>query len=311
MYRELEKLALPKDKWSERLEARARDLGTARGKTYGPDVRMSGLGDIRSRLMEKEIIKQTGPGLGAKLRHHTIGKARRFWNPVGKSSTRKFLRRAGALGGIAGLGLLGKAWYDSSQNQKAIDQLRAQGFINKMGTTFDYTPNAPVTPKPPKFPSVPKPMSTNAGKPDSLIPGKAPKSSGGDYSGESAETKVAMAGGVLAKAAFLEEGVSPLLYGAGGAAGGYLLGKKVVDPLLSMGQDSLRYQINRAQKILEGLEKGKRVAPIAGATIGAILLAAIAAKKAKEKERATMNTEGFDYHDMRRVHEPATAYYYG
>lgn len=315
MVRELEKLALgEKDELYERLLQREKEMAAARGLEYTPGMRMSGSTPGPHPAMEKEILKGTGPSTGEKVRYHTIGKIKRLWSQPGKY---RWLRRAGLLGGAVGAGLLGKAWHDSAKNDKALKEQAAQLEAMKFGANFDYAPNAPVTPKPAKFPKIPAPMSTNAGAPD--IP-KAPKNTGKTeaYNGESAEMKVATASGLLAKIAFLDEGALPWIAGLAGGAGGYYVGKKVIDPILGLGQENLRRKIHVFEKLIEGLDKGKKVAPFAGATAGAILLAAIAVKRAKKKERERMaqilamggpEREGFSPHDRRSIGDPMAAYY--
>jgi hypothetical protein len=318
MLRELEKIALipnpGKDELYERLLQREKEMAQARGLKYKPGMRMSGSVPGPHPAMEKEILKGTGPGMGQKVKHHTIGRLRRLWTQPGKN---QLLRRAGLVGGAVGLGLLGKAWHDSAKNQKALKAREAQDIMGKYSAQFDYAPNAPVTPKPPKFPSMPAPMTTNAGEPDVPKPLKAPGKTQ-KYTGESAEMKVATTNDILAKVAFMDEGAAPLLAGLAGGAGGYYVGKKVIDPMLNVGQESLRRKVHILESIIEGLEKGKKVAPFAGATVGAILLAAIAAKRAKAKERETMaqilaaggpQREGFHAEDRRSVGDPMAGYY--
>jgi len=313
--RTLEKLALGgHDELYERLLQREKELAQARGiSDFTPGMRMSGSTPGPHPAMEKEVIKGTGPSTAQKVKHHTVGKVRRLWSQPGKY---RWLRRAGLLGGAVGAGLLGKAWIDSAKNDKALKEQAAQLEAYKFGANFDYTPNAPVTPKPAKFPKMPAPMSTSGGMPD--VP-KPPKNSAKTqaYTGESAEMKVAT---LLHKVAFLESGAMPWVAGAAGGLGGYYAGKKVIDPILDIGQESLRRKIHIAERIIEGLEKGKKVAPFAGATVGAILLAAIAAKKAKQKERETMERveamggperEGFSPYDRRYVNDPYAGFYYG
>ncbi|RKY28741.1 MAG: hypothetical protein DRP83_00135 [Planctomycetota bacterium] len=318
MYRELEKIAfIPnpgKDAIYERLLQREKELAQVRGvKDFTPGMRMSGRAPGPHPAMEKEILKGTGPGVGQKVKHHTIGRLRRLWTQPGKY---KWLRQGGLLGGAVGLGLLGKAWIDSAKNEKLLKEQQAQDVLRKYSAKFDYAPNAPVTPKPAKFPKMPAPMSTNAGKPD--IPGTKKQKVEQDFSGESAEIKVATTNDVLAKLAFMDEGAMPWIAGLAGGAGGYYAGKKIIDPILGLGQENLRRKIHIAEKIIEGLEKGKKVAPFAGATVGAILLAAIAAKKAKQKQRETMEQveamggparEGFSPYDRRALSDPLAAYY--
>jgi len=313
MFDLLEKIAIPEDAFSKRLKARERALAEARGMAHKPPgSRISGVGS--HPVLEKEIIKQTGPSTGQKIKYHTLGRLKRFWGQPGKY---KLLRRAGVLGGLTGLGLLGKAWYDAAQNEKVLKNLQAQQALRKFSAKKDYRPEAPVTPKPPGYPSEPAPMSTSAGPPNTPPP---PESL--EYAEKSQKPpkppKLKTAEEVISKIAFLEEGATPWLAGAGGGVGGYLLGKKVVDPLLKMKQESILNNIRKGRKIVEGLEKSRKIAPLAGATIGALLLAALTAKKAKDKQIEDMlriqaaggpGQEGFYPYNVRSVRDPRAAYY--
>lgn len=89
----------------------------------------------------------------------------------------------------------------------------------------------------------------------------------------------------LEKIAFLDAGLGPLLGGALGGAGGYALGKGVINPLLEHKKRSIINKMLSGEELISKLDKGKTVAPIAAATIGALLLAALAANRAKKQER--------------------------
>lgn len=309
----LEKLAIPRDAFAERLEARERDLAKARGLGHKPPgSRISTVGP--HPVLEKEILKQTGPSTKEKVKYHTLGKLKRFWRQPGKY---RILRRAGLLGGLAGMGLLGKAWYDAAKNEKQLKDLQAQQVLGKFSAQKDYRPEAPVTPEPAGYPSMPKPRSTNAGPPNTP-PSPESLKYDKDTPKPPKPPKLKTADEILAKTAFLEEGAWPWIAGAGGGVGGYALGKKVVDPLLKLKQDSILNQIRRGRKIVEGLERGRKIAPLAGATVGAILLAALAAKKARQDQAEDMarisamggpGGEGFYPYNIRDVRDPRAAYY--
>jgi len=90
---------------------------------------------------------------------------------------------------------------------------------------------------------------------------------------------------VLQKLAFLDEGATPLAAGAVGGAGGYLAGKHLVNPILESRKRSVIDKMLRGEELLKKLEVGTKYGPFAAATIGAILLAGIAANRARKSER--------------------------
>jgi hypothetical protein len=321
----LEKVAIgdPKnDPFFARLQQRERAMAEARGLKYSPGMRMAPKNFWQQELpfpgthqphpaLEKEIIKQTGPGLKTKLRHYTVGRLKRIW---GQPGPHKMWRRAGLIGGAAGLGLLGKGWYDANQNEKQLKALQEE--LNsagpKTGAQVDYVPAAPTTPKPVGFPVVPQPLETNS---NVLNTGKK-KNSLQENKIMRPTDKTATA--LLSKIAFLDSGVWPLIAGTGGGVGGYYLGKKVIDPLLTSRQNKIREQIARGEQWIGRMDKAKRLAPIAGATVGAILLATLAAKSAKRQERERMaqvqaaggpGQYGFDPGERYTSSNPEAAYY--
>lgn len=191
----------------------------------------------------------------------------------------------------------------------------------KMGAT--YLPDAPITPKAAKLPSLPTPMSTNAGPPK--LPGIAGNlgvaavgSKSKDVTGVP-KVETAKAAGLLNKIAFLDQGIGPLLAGGAGGVGGYMLGEKVIKPLLEGKQKSILEQMARGQSAVDKLERGKKIAPFAGAIAGALLLAAIASSRAKKQERERIERilmmggrpeeGGFYSQDTKSVNDPTAAFY--
>lgn len=91
--------------------------------------------------------------------------------------------------------------------------------------------------------------------------------------------------GTLRKLAFLDEGLTPAAAGLAGGAGGYLAGKHLVNPVLEMKKRSILEKMLRGEEMVKKLETGTKYGPLAAATIGAILLAGIAANRARKSER--------------------------
>ena len=89
----------------------------------------------------------------------------------------------------------------------------------------------------------------------------------------------------LLKLAILEDGLTPAAAGLAGGAGGYLAGKHLLNPVLESRKRSIIEKMLRGEDILKKLETGTKYGPIAAAAIGAILLAGIAANRARKSER--------------------------
>ncbi len=90
---------------------------------------------------------------------------------------------------------------------------------------------------------------------------------------------------ILQKMAFLEEGLTPAAAGLAGGAGGYLAGKHLVNPILESRKRSVIEKMLRGEDMIKKLNAGTKYGPLAAATIGAILLAGIAANRARKSER--------------------------
>jgi len=140
-------------------------------------------------------------------------------------------------------------------------------------TTYAFTPLQPPTPKPVGMPSVSRPGPGAGISADKDV---------------SSKTKGLLAGTSVPKMAFADESALPLLGGAIGGAGGYALGEKVIKPLLSMKEKNILDRIALGEKAVSGIRKAKKIAPVGAAAIGAILLAALAARKARRKGEEDM-----------------------
>lgn len=92
-------------------------------------------------------------------------------------------------------------------------------------------------------------------------------------------------------AAFLDEGALPWVGGAGGAAGGYLLGAKVINPLIELREKGVRDQISKGTSVLARMKKARTAAPFVAGAIGALILATLVAHKVKSNEREKIERE--------------------
>jgi len=96
----------------------------------------------------------------------------------------------------------------------------------------------------------------------------------------------------MKKEAILDEGVGPVIGGAAGAAGGYLAGKHLATPALKAQERKIRLALLNGEQILNKLKRLRKIAPITGGAIGALLLATLTARSAKQKERERMQQYG-------------------
>ena len=164
--------------------------------------------------------------------------------------------------------------------------------IAKMAAILDDSAKPMGAAKTPTLPgpstTVPK-IKTSVGTPKWAVPSISSSSKG--VSGPSAPTAPTAptsssdSGSSSKQAASMDEGVSPLLLGLGGGAGGYLAGKHLVNPLLDSQAKSIQAKILQGQQVIKTLEKAQKAMPLIGGAIGAIVLASIAAKKARKDER--------------------------
>lgn len=89
----------------------------------------------------------------------------------------------------------------------------------------------------------------------------------------------------MEKKSLMDEGISPLLGAGAGGLGGFVLGQNVIGPLLKRQENKILRQMQTGEQIVNKLRQGQRLAPILASAAGALLLASLAAKKAKENER--------------------------
>ena len=148
-------------------------------------------------------------------------------------------------------------------------------FINPM-------PNMSGVGKQPKPPGVPAPTVGTKPKPPSP-PGR----------GDSGAPERPSEGRESTKQAFLEAGLSPLLGGAAGAGLGYLAGTHLVNPYLQQRAATIQQQIQAADANLARLTAMKKASPWVAGAVGALVLATLAAKKARADEREKIETRKF------------------
>ena len=90
----------------------------------------------------------------------------------------------------------------------------------------------------------------------------------------------------LIKQAILDTGASPLFWGGMGGIGGYVAGKSITEPYYNWREKNINPE-NLLR--LEEIKDRRSSIPLIAAAVGALLLAAIASKKARENERDKIN----------------------
>ena len=158
--------------------------------------------------------------------------------------------------------------------------------------SYAYTTPQPPTPKAipmPNMPSVENPL--NLAK--KTTKGLSSPSTGTDNSSKLPTAKSTQ------KLSFFDDGIGPLAAGAGGGLAGYLINEKFLDPLMRAKETKLEEILRTGENSLKGIRRARQIAPIASTAIGALLLAALTAKKVRERTEARMA----DY--------PGNAYQYG
>jgi len=246
-----------------------------------PATPPTGAAKVAPGLIEKEI-QQAHSGLTPvkKLRHQTVGKAKRLWGGAGGLGG-KWRNRLALLGGLGAIGLGAKSYLD--QNRMDQPQLQPQQNYNKMGA-FTYVQDAANIPKPPSQPKVPSPGPgvKGVGQMGPQAPAGVLGAPKGDTGAGGSDKESAAAPGVLKQA---DETLLPVLAGGLGGVAGWGLGEKVVKPMIESRERTLAEAIAKHQRDLARLKGAKQMVPIGAAAAGALLLAALAASKARQDER--------------------------
>jgi len=92
----------------------------------------------------------------------------------------------------------------------------------------------------------------------------------------------------MSKEAILDEGLGPVAWGVGGGVAGYAGSKYLINPLLKAKEIKILETIAKGEKAVLGLRALQKIGPLATTTIGALLLAAIAAKISRDKTKEEM-----------------------
>lgn len=186
-------------------------------------------------------------------RYKTVGNMKRFWSGKGGFNS-KWGNRASLLAGLLGATGLGIRGYNEL----------------KTGSSNPYVHDSAFVPPPVKQPRVPTPGPST--KPIDLDSGLGAASKGFSSDAGKAPTPSST------KSA--SESTDFLLAGGLGGAGGWLLGKKLVEPLIAEKE-------RRLKAALQNLKQTKKYAPIGAAAAGAIILAALSGMRKKQERKSS------------------------
>lgn len=196
-------------------------------------------------------------------------KAKHFWGGKGGLGS-KMGNRFATLAGLGTVGLGIKAYLESQRAQQP-------SLYPGPKLAGSYVQDAATTPAPPSQPrvSAPSPGVKSIPKITPGVGASVPKaqSEGRTEASETSSEKKA------------DDVLFPLLAGSVGGAGGWVAGKKFLEPLLESKERSLAAAIMAQEQRLANIRNLKKLAPFGAATAGAILLAALAASKARQSER--------------------------
>lgn len=169
------------------------------------------------------------------------------------------------------------------------EMLRGIGTHLKTSTFIGSAPNMSNVGKPPKSPGVPAPTVGTKGIPAIKTPeaGSVKPPSGESPSGGSQGLSD------TTKQAFLETGLGPLFAGAAGGGLGYMTGSHLINPILAGREAAVHNRMQQGEQMLKQLRSAKKATPWVAGAVGALLLASIAAKKAREDEREKIETRKF------------------
>ena len=282
------------DPFKAKLEQKQRTLAHGRGYSVAGDMdklRMSKTKITATpafkntpKLTNKMVQETASTVTPAKqLRHRLWGPLVRAWGGQGFLGG-KWRNRAGMIGGLGALGLGIKAYMDSNKELEPfvpppVPQEEYPSYDDlyyKQGASIGskYVQDAVTIPKATPVASVPMP-GPGVGTVAKITPkgigsgkGSSPGATGGVSGGSEGGGRTVTA---------MDEGVLPLLGLGAGGVGGWALAKKLIDPMMDKREQALQEQIKNTQK-------WRKAAPIGAAAAGALLLAALAAVYAKQKQ---------------------------
>ena len=187
------------------------------------------------------------------------------------------------LGGIGSLGLLHQAATEGRRKAEMERDLYAPymdilsqypGDAYKMGAAVDVRDTAVKMPRA----EDPLVLAKNVKKPENKTTQAQPETNSG----------ITVVSSDMSKEAILDEGLGPVAWGVGGGAAGYAGSKYIINPLLKHKENKILEQIAKGEKAVSGLRALQKIGPLATTTLGALLLAAIAAKISRNKTREEM-----------------------
>jgi len=251
--------------------------------------------NLKQQATERLIGQEYGDVSKSKLkqfRHRTVGPVKRFW--AGRNLMGKWPNRLALLGALGASGLGIKAYLDANRPPPVVpDELPPEYYMDDAWKSAGYVEDIAATPRPvpqPKIspPSTKPPAALASGTRKPGAPGIPAASASGisggpPSSGGSGDNKVASPlDRALKKQA--DDAIFPLLAGGAGGLGGYWLTDKFLSPYLKQREGAILAEIAKKQRAVDNLKKLRQYAPVGAAAAGAILLAALAASKARKSE---------------------------
>jgi len=247
-----------------------------------------GKGPEFSKLREKAIQDEFGDVAKSKakqLRHRTVGPLRRFW--AGRNAFGKWPNRLALLGGLGAAGLGIRAYLNANKSPELpaddaiVEYWKGAGYVEDIASTPRPVSQPKVSPPSTKPPSALASSTRTPGAPGAPSPG-AEGISGGSPSPEGGGLKAGSFQRRLQKQA--DDSIFPLVAGGAGGVGGFMLADKLLNPYLKNRENALLKEIAQKQVAVDRLRGAQKFSPFGAAAAGAILLAALAAAKARKSE---------------------------
>ena len=245
------------------------------------------------KLRERGIQEEFGDVSKSKakqLRHRAVGPVRRFW--AGQSGLgSKWPNRLALLGALGTTGLGIKAYLDATRTPEAL----ATGIPPELEEYFKtgaYVEDIASTPRPVAQPKVsppttkpPSALASSTRKPGAPgVPEPGAEGISGGASAQGTGGKIASPLQQAIEKQSQDDAIFPLAAAGAGGLAGYGATQHFLGPYLERKKAEILAEIARKQQTVKNLDKIHKFAPFGAAAAGAILLAALAAYKAKSKQ---------------------------
>jgi hypothetical protein len=276
----------------------------AAGKVRQKTHRIPGASQAATQpLLERSVIHSTSDVSGKPLKvlkHRTVGPMKRFWSGQGGLGG-KWPNRLALMAGLGTLAAGAKTYADSSGDkmleapklepqplhQNSYEQ-QLQPYYKtgalRQKIANPYIQDTANVPKPPGQPRVPSPGPAISAPTlnDSVEGTGLPKATSSSLAAPGSS------GGFSAAKVAMDDAMYPLLGAGVGGAGGYILGKKILGPVLDYQEKNLAAKAEAYMRAQKTMAAAKHKAPMTAAVAGAILLAALTAIAARDKRQKSI-----------------------